>query len=189
MQTSAHRGLTPSSSLVGKAPQWQRFGRGLGSHGLPPASPQDAPTWATCCTRADGDRHGGGFLATKTQVPGWVRHSGRCPHCLDHDQDDYHLMWGCTDLALSRDPAIQDSQWLADQAFLGADIKPCLRLRGLTPRGWTFEPKLPVGWVASPTVASHIPRCRSTSMEWESNIPATRAYASVVLRGSNILAH
>ena len=35
---------------------------------------------------------------------------------------DYHLMWGCPELALSPDPAIQDSQ------FMNQQLPPTLRI-------------------------------------------------------------
>ena len=130
-----------------------------------------------------------GYWTQKRKFDAGYVHTALCPHCGRLNQDDYHLMWGCSELGLSPDPAIQDSQWLLGAAFQGHTTTPCWWLRGLTPKAFTFDPKLPEGWIKdigapglgrTGHIDPHMP------IVLGGNIPPTPGYAGAAFRGSNI---
>ena len=56
-----------------------------------------------------------------------------CPRCNMHEEDSLHTFWTCPHNRLIEESAVQNSQYLIDEAVSSATDEPCLWLRGILP--------------------------------------------------------
>ena len=61
-----------------------------------------------------------------------------CPRCNREDETPLHMFWQCEANNAITDPAVVNTQSLAQEASSNAHIFPCYWLRGILPQAFTY---------------------------------------------------